>query len=169
VIHLKTDLDFTEIVVKENSQRRGLREPLIGTHRIEIELVDRLHFLASHGRFSFAIDEPAERGGTETGLPPLAFFLAGAASCLMTQYMKLAEEKQIQFDTMRTVVRGHFDRQIGGAFTDIQYDIELQSSSNPDAIRTIALEAEGMCYAHNTLKKTVKMKTTLTLNGKRLE
>lgn len=166
MIQLKTDFDFTEIVVKENSDRRGLREPQIGTHRIDIELIDRLHFLASHDHFSFAIDEPAERGGTETGLPPLAFFLAGAASCLMTQFMKLAVEKQIQVDTMRTIVRGHFDRRIGGAFTDIQYDIELHSSSNPDMIRAIALEAEGMCYAHNTLTKTVKMKTTLTLNGK---
>jgi uncharacterized OsmC-like protein len=140
-------------------------EPKIATHRIDIKLVERLHFEASFGHFNFAIDEPSERGGTDKGLPPLAYFLAGAASCLMTQYMKLAEEKGIQIDSMETIARGHFDRRIGGAFTDIEYDINMRSPCNVDQMKSLTSEAEAMCYAHNTLKKTVIMKTIVTLNG----
>jgi uncharacterized OsmC-like protein len=165
---LPTQSDFAENVRKENSERRRLMEPKIATHRIDIKLVDRLHFEASFGPFSFAIDEPPERGGSDKGLPPLAYFLAGAASCLMTQYMKVAEEKRIQIDSMETIARGHFDRRIGGAFTDIEYDINIRSPCDADQMKSLMDEAEAMCYAHNTLKKTVLMKTKVTLNGSRL-
>ncbi|MGA3108734.1 MAG: OsmC family protein [Candidatus Bathyarchaeia archaeon] len=165
---MPTQSDLAENVRKENSERRGLMQPKIATHRIDVKLVERLHFEASFGSFSFAIDEPSERGGTDKGLPPLAYFLAGAASCLMTQYMKLADEKKIQIDSMETIARGHFDRRIGGAFTDIEYDINMQSSCNADQMKSLMGEAEGMCYAHNTLKKAVLMKTSVTLNGTRI-
>jgi uncharacterized OsmC-like protein len=166
---LKTYSNRTTIVKREDAERRSLREPEIGTHRIDIELVEQLRFRASFGRFSFTIDEPPERGGTDAGLPPLAYFVAGAASCLMTQYAKLAIAKGIPLTSMKAVARGHFDRRVGGAFRDIIYDITIESSGSADAIREVAREAELMCYVHNTLKNSVQMKTNLTLNGKRLE
>jgi len=86
----------------------------------------------------------------------------------MTQYAKLAIVKSVPLTSMKTVARGHFDRRMGGAFTDVIYEIAIESPSSEDEIREIAQEAESMCYAHNTLKKTVRMQTMLTLNGKRL-
>lgn len=160
--------DSTRVVRSEDRERRSLSEPKIGTQRIDVELVEQLCFKASFGSFNFTIDEPPERGGTNRGLPPLAHFVAGAASCLMTQYAKLAIVKSVPLTSMKTVARGHFDRRMGGAFTDVIYEIAIESPSSEDEIREIAQEAESMCYAHNTLKKTVRMQTMLTLNGKRL-
>jgi uncharacterized OsmC-like protein len=168
-VALETYPDLVAVVKREDAERRGLREPKIGTHRIDIELVEQLHLRASFGRFSFTTDEPPERGGTDQGLPPLAHFVAGAASCLLTQYAKLAIAKDVQLETMKAVARGHFDRRVGGAFTDIIYEIAIESTADEDTIRAIAREAELMCYAHNTLKNVVRMHTHLTLNGKRLE
>jgi len=156
-------------VKAEDSERRDLAKAKIGTQRIDVELVTQLRFKASFGRFSFAIDEPAERGGTDKGLPPLAYFVAGAASCLMTQYAKLAIARDIPLVSMKAVARGHFDRRVGGAIKEIIYEITINSPASPDAIRKVAQEAELMCYAHNTLKNSVQMKTQLTLNGERLE
>jgi len=166
---LKTYPELAATVKKEDSERRSLGEPKIGTHRIDIELVEQLRFRASFGRFSFTIDEPSERGGTEMGLPPLAFFVAGAATCLLTQYAKLAIAKDVPLKSMKAIARGHFDRRIGGAFSDIIYDISIESPADEGLIRTLAQEAESTCYAHNTLKKVVHMQTNLTLNGKRLK
>jgi len=166
---LKTYPELAAVVKKEDAERRSLIEPTIGTHRIDIELVEQLHFRASFGRFSFSIDEPPERGGTGAGLPPLAYFVAGAASCLMTQYAKLAIAKDLPVTSMKAVARGHFDRRIGGAFRDIIYEIAIESPAHEGTIKEIAREAQLMCYAHNTLKNTVRMQTSLTLNGKRLE
>ena len=165
---MKTIPDSAVVVRNEDSERRSLSESRIGTQRIDIELVEQLCFKASFGRFGFTIDEPSERGGTVRGLPPLAYFVAGAASCLMTQYAKLAIAKSVPLASMKAVARGHFDRRIGGAFTDMIYEITIESPATEDAIRGIAREAESMCYAHNTLRKTVHMQTILTLNGKRL-
>ena len=166
---MKTYPRLAAVVKKEDSERRSLTEPTIGTHRIDIELVEQLRFRASFGHFSFSIDEPPERGGTDAGLSPLAYFVAGAASCLMTQYAKLAVAKDVEIRSMKAVARGHFDRRIGGAFRDMIYEIAIESAADEGTIREIAREAELMCYAHNTLKNTVRMQTNLTLNGKRLE
>ncbi len=166
---MKTYSDLVAVVKRENAERRVLREPEIGAQRVDIELVEQLRFKASFGQFGFTIDEPPERGGTNAGLPPLAYFLAGAASCLMTQYAKLAIAKDLPLVSMKTVARGHFDRRTGGAFNDMTYEISIESPANEDVIKLIAREAEAMCYAHNTLKKAVRMQTILTFNGKRLD
>lgn len=161
--------ELVAVVKREDAERRSLSEPKIGTHRIDVELVEHLRFHASFGGFDFTIDEPSERGGTNQGLPPLSYFLAGAVSCLMTQYAKLAIAKGVSLRSMKAVARGHFDRRLGGAFSDMIYEIAIESPADEEAIRAIAREAELMCYAHNTLKKSVRMQTNLTLNGKRLE
>jgi uncharacterized OsmC-like protein len=57
-------------------------------------------------------------------------------------------------------------RRIRGAFEDVIYEIEIESLASEDTIRKIAREAELMCYAHNTLKKSVHMQSNLSLNGK---
>lgn len=169
MVTLKTYSELAAVVKREDEERRALRQPKIGTHRIDLELVEQLRFKASLGGFTFTIDEPPERGGTDAGLPPLAYFVAGAASCLMTQYAKLAIAKDVPLKSMKAVARGHFDRRVGGAFTDMIYEITIESSASEEAIREIAREAESMCYAHSTLKKAVRMKTKLMLNRKPLE
>jgi uncharacterized OsmC-like protein len=87
----------------------------------------------------------------------------------MTQYAKLAIAKNVPLTSMKAVARGHFDRRVGGAFKDIIYEIAIVSPAGADAIGDIAREAELLCYAHNTLKKSVHMQTNLTLNGERLD
>jgi len=169
VISLSIRPDRVAVVKREDNERRNLGTEKIGTHRIDIELVEQLRFEASFGGFRFTIDEPPERGGTNAGLPPLAYFVAGAASCLLTQYAKLAIAKDIPLTSMKAVARGHFDRRAGGAFRDLIYEITIESSASADAIRQIAREAELMCYAHNTLKNSVQMKTNLKLNGEHLD
>jgi uncharacterized OsmC-like protein len=164
-----THSGLAAVVKREDHERRSLSDVEIGTQRVDIELAEQLCFRASFGRFSFTIDEPPERGGTDAGLPPLAYFIAGAASCLMTQYAKLAIAKDVKLTSMEAVARGHFDRRIGGAFQDMIYEIAIESPATEKAIGEIAREAELMCYAHNTLKKSLRIQTNLTLNGKRLE
>jgi uncharacterized OsmC-like protein len=161
--------ELAAIVRNEDKERRNLRQARIGTQRIDIELVEQLRFKVSFGRFCFTIDEPSERGGTDTGLPPLAHFVAGAASCLMTQFAKLAIASSVPISSMKAIAWGHFDRRIGGAFKDMIYEIAIESPAKADTIKRIAREAQAMCYAHNTLKKSVHMQTNLTLNGKRLD
>ena len=113
------------------------------------------------------MDEPADRGGQDTAPNPLAFFLGGAATCLLSHYMLNAIAEGIEFTSVQATALGHFNRVLfGGAFQDITYDIRLESNNDPQEIAALAEKAEAMCYAHNTLVKgNVKMTTKVHVNG----
>lgn len=159
-------------VVKEHVKKRNEandEEFLFGSERIDLRRVSHLKFEARKRSFRFFVDEPAERGGTDEAPNPLAYFIAGAASCLLNQYATLAIARGIQLDDIQLTARGHFDRRIGGAFEEVVYDLKLKSRSSPGSIIALSKEAEKMCYAHNTLKRAgVKMTTNLYLNEKQL-
>ena len=165
----KKELDRT---IKEHIRMRNEasdEEFLFGSERVDLRRVSHLKFEARKRRFKFLVDEPAERGGTDRAPNPLAYFVAGAASCLMNQYATLAIAREIPLNKMELTARGHFDRRLGGAFEEVVYDLRLESKARPKSILALSQEAEKMCYAHNTLKKAgVKMTTNLYLNGKQL-
>ncbi len=87
----------------------------------------------------------------------------------MNQLATDAIYRGIKLDELEVTARGHFDRRMGGAFTEIIYDVKLDSRAPREAVASLAKEAEEMCYAHNTLKKAgVRMVTNILLNGKPL-
>jgi putative redox protein len=162
--------DALVAVIREHIRKRNEasdKDFLFGAERVDLRRVDHLQFEARKRDFVFYIDEPAERGGTDKGPNPLAYFIAGAASCLMNQYATLAISRDIPLGDMELTARGHFDRRLGGAFEEIYYDLRLESPASEEVILDLSKEAERMCYAHNTLKRAgVKMVTNLFLNGK---
>ena len=128
--------------------------------------MDHLKVEARKRNFVFYVDEPADRGGTDQGPNPLAYFIAGAASCLINQLLTDAIYRGVTLEDVEMAARGHFDRRMGGAFKEITYDLRLTSPSSKEDILSLAREAEEMCYAHQTLKKAgVKMVTNIFLNG----
>ena len=140
---------------------------LFGSERVDLRSVDHLTLEARKRDFRFKIDEPEERGGKDMGPNPLAYFIAGAASCLVNQFLTDAIFRGVKLEDVELSARGHFDRRLGGAFTEIIYDLKLTNPSPKKAIVSLAQEAERMCYAHQTLKKAgVKMTTNIFLNGK---
>jgi len=139
---------------------------LFGSERVDLRRVDHLKVEARKRHFIFYVDEPADRGGTDQGPNPLAYFIAGAASCLINQFLTDAIYRGVTLEDVGMAARGHFDRRMGGAFTEIIYDLRVTSPSSKEDILSLAREAEEMCYAHQTLKKAgVKMVTNILLNG----
>lgn len=167
-----TMTDRAELVatIKEHVRKRHEaddEEFLFGAERVDLRRIDHLKLEARKRGFTFLVDEPTERGGTDTGPNPLAYFIAGSASCLVNQFLTDAIYRDVELDDVQVTARGHFDRRLGGSFTEIIYDLKLSSPSTEAAILSLAKEAEEMCYAHQTLKKAgVKMSTNIFLNGK---
>ena len=142
---------------------------LFGAERVDLTRTEHLMLEARKGKFRFVVDEPPERGGTDGGPNPLAYFLAGAAACLINQYLTDAIYEGVTLEKVEMAARGHFDRRLGGSFTEVVYDLKLTSPSSKEEIARLSREAEEMCYAHNTLKKAgVKMVTNVFLNGEPL-
>lgn len=165
----EADLDATiRAHIRKRHEQRD-KEFLFGSERVDIRRRKHLKLEARKGKFTFLVDEPAERGGTDEGPNPLAYFIAGAASCLVNQYLTDAKYRGVQLDDLEMTARGHFDRRLGGGFTEIIYDLKLRSPSPKADIVSLSREAQEMCYAHNTLKKAgVRMITNVVLNGEPL-
>lgn len=157
-------------VIKEHVRKRHEANDerfLFGSERVDLRRVDHLKIEVSKRHFTFYVDEPVERGGTDKGPNPLAYFIAGAASCLINQFLTDAIYRGVDLEEVEMAARGHFDRRLGGAFEEIIYDLRLTSPSPKKEILSLAREAEDMCYAHQTLKKAgVKMTTNIFLNGR---
>ncbi|HYA56013.1 MAG TPA: OsmC family protein [Nitrososphaerales archaeon] len=140
---------------------------LFGAERVDLRRVEHLKVEVKKRHFTFYVDEPAERGGSDQGPNPLAYFIAGAASCLINQLLTDSIYRGVSLEDVEMTARGHFDRRMGGTFTEIIYDLKLTSPSSQVEILSLATEAEEMCYAHQTLKKAgVKMTTNISLNGR---
>jgi uncharacterized OsmC-like protein len=157
------------VTIKEHVRKRHEANDekfLFGSERVDLRRVDHLKVEVRKRHFTFLVDEPAERGGTDQGPNPLAYFIAGAASCLINQFLTDAIYRGITLEGVEMAARGHFDRRMGGAFEEIIYDLRLTSPSAKEDILSLAREAEEMCYAHQTLKKAgVRMTTNIFLNG----
>src|SRR5690348_11688106 len=92
--------------------------------------------------FTYLVDEPPQRGGQDTGPNPLAFFLGGAATCLLSHYMLVAIAEGVEFSSVKLTALGHYNRVlVGGAFRDITYDIRLESEHDASEVVALAEKA----------------------------
>jgi len=157
-------------IVKEQMKRRLTdKDGEIGAERVDVTHVEHLMFTIRKKEHTLLVDEPEDRGGTNRGLNPLAYFLAGAASCLGMQYIKLAILKNIDLTSLTITARGHYNRKREGAFSKILYDVRIESEEGSSTIAELAEEAEELCFAHNTLKKAVQLITNVYLNGEKIK
>lgn len=140
-----------------------------GAERVDMELLGRGTgpWRARVRGLEFIIDEPPERAGLDAGPNPLAYFLAGAASCYLSQLMIVSISARVVYEDVRMSARGYFDRRtIGGSFSRFVYDLKVTGDVTPETLIDLASRAEKMCFAHNTLVRAgVALTTNVLLNG----
>lgn len=155
-----------------NREEQAEDEFVFGAERVTIERIGPGNgpFRVRKRDFQFLVDEPSERGGTDTAPNPLAYFLAGAATCLLSHYMLRAIADEMELDELSLAARGQFNRRLfGGAFTKVVYDVRITSSEKHARIEELARTAEEMCYAHNTLANAgVELVHNVHVNGERI-
>lgn len=145
------------------------QEYLHGAERVEVVHLENLCFEASKKDFHFLVDEPPERAGTGKGPNPLAYFLAGAASCLMMQYAELIIAEDLKIDKLSISARARYNRKPGSRFDDVIYDVRISGEENPERIRKLSVDAESLCFASNTLRNgAAQMSSTITLNEQQI-
>lgn len=88
----------------------------------------------------------------------------------------MAALRDITLDVLEFNIRGYFDRRGGRlpdvpnrGFDEIRYEIRIESPDTPDRIKALVEEAERHCYVLNTLRRAVKIRARVTLNGTLLE
>jgi uncharacterized OsmC-like protein len=145
----------------------------VGTVRVDVVHSRQLRLSATcwegEGlKFTMTADEPPSRGGDAAGPTPLSCFVMGAATCLLTQFAKLALLGELKIDSLSMTAKGHFDRKLEGTFTDITYDVKIAGTEDEARIEALSREAERQCFASNTLKRALRLVTNVEYNGKAL-
>lgn len=160
-----------EIIRAGVRAREGSRGPewIRGIDRIEIEVGEGLSYRAralAEPNAVMTVDEPSERGGTGQGNTPLAHFLAGAGSCLLNQFVRVAIADDYDLRFVRARVRGEFHRNLGGGFEHVTSEIYGEGRLSDDQAESLTQRAEALCCVHNTLSKAIRMTTVFHLNGR---
>jgi len=166
---MRVSEDVRAAVLADLESRRSADPGAMAADRVVIEWIGpgTAPFRVRKGDFEFTVDEPTERGGTNTAPNPLAYFLAGAASCLANHYISLALSEDISLRALGVVAVGRFDRVlVGGAFRDISYDVRMETDEPAVRIQELAERADVMCFASNTLANAgVILTTRIFVNG----
>jgi uncharacterized OsmC-like protein len=157
-------------LVKEHTERRlreeGLDNPRLGSDRVDLKFKEHLKIEVRKKQFSWVIDEPPERGGTDEGPNPLAYFISGAASCFMMQIAMVGISQNMVLDELEVIARAHYTLPIDGEFKEIIYDVRIGTKNGKEEIINLIHKAERLCFVHNTFKGTrVKLTTNVFLNG----
>lgn len=158
-----------QAVLADLESRRAAAPGTLAADRVTVDWVGpgTAPFRVRKRSFEFVVDEPVERGGTDTAPNPLAYFLGGAAACLANHYVSLAIADGITLRSLSVTALGHFDRVlVGGAFRDVRYDVRIDTDESDETIRDLAARADVTCFASNTLANAgVVLTTRLVVNG----
>lgn len=161
--------EVRSVVVADLESRRAAAPGTLAADRVVVDWIGpgTGPFHVRKRDFTFVVDEPFGRGGGDTAPNPLAFFLAGAASCLANHYVSLAIAEGFSLGGLSVSALAHFDRVlVDGAFRDIAYDVRIDTEEPVDRVRDLAERADVMCFASNTLANAgVVLTTRVTTHG----
>ncbi len=143
-------------------------EPKTWTVTVQVKKEDG--FLSSASRTGSDLvwhsDEPKDRGGTGKGPSPLSYFLSSLGFCQMVHYVEHCADKDLRLDSLEIKVDGKITSQKPVRFTDIPYEVRIQSREDDDRVRQLARAAAEDCYVTNTLRRSCDVKGTVFHNGK---
>ena len=165
---MKTRPELVEVAIQHIQHGR---DGTIGTVRVDAVQIEQLRYeitLRESAGHPLIVDEPAHRGGTAAGPTPLEYFLTGALTCLMNQFIKLSLARHLALENIKATARGHIQYAVEGRLADIIYDVYLQGAESRQAVESLTADAERYCYLHNTLKTSIPLTVRVYLNGERL-
>jgi uncharacterized OsmC-like protein len=144
----------------------------VGTVRADSKLVGDQLQEATMRSYTLTCDEPSSLGGSDKGPNPLEFFMSAVGFCENVTFARFAALKGLEFDSLETSVRGHWDRRGQGewegvepAFQDFVVETRISSSAPVEKIREITKMVHYRCPMHSSISKMGKVVDRLYVNG----
>jgi uncharacterized OsmC-like protein len=144
----------------------------MGTVRADPQMVGDQLQEARMRDYTLVCDEPASLGGTDKGPNPLEFFMSAIGFCENVTLTRLAALRGLEFDSLETSVRGHWDRRGQGewegvepAFKDFVVETRIFSTAPLDWIREAVRTAHMRCPMHASILKIGPVVDRLVVNG----
>src|SRR5437867_1895762 len=123
--------------------------------------------------FKITSDEPAPSGGTDKGPTPLDFFAASVGFCENVMFTRHASLHGLEFDSLETSVRGHWDRrgqyEIDGtspSFKDMTVETRITTKAPVEKVVQVARITHRTCPMHATIARAMQVTDKLIVNGR---
>ncbi len=135
--------------------------------------------IPGYSAFTLQADEGTSYYGDDAAPPPLAYFAAGAAFCLLTHLQALVHARRLDVRDMRIEQRMQFSTtlattmQHGGApdgrCDGIETHVLIDSDEPAARIAELVREAEVACMAHQTILNPTPGSVRVVVNGAEAE
>lgn len=109
--------------------------------------------------WEFATDEGPFQGGDGTAPPPLAFFMAGLASCLITQVRNFSKRLRVDLDSLTLHTRCVWEGRMKGrepyrsAPVSFEIDIDVSSSATQEEVLQLVRAGIAGCFIEQTIMR----------------
>jgi uncharacterized OsmC-like protein len=144
----------------------------LGTVRADSRMVGDQLQEARARDYTLVCDEPSSLGGTDKGANPLEFFVSAVGFCENVTFTRFAALRGLEFDSLETSVRGHWDRRGQGewegvepAFKDFVVETRIKSSAPLEKIRETVRTTHMRCPMHSSISKIGHVVDRLFVNG----
>ena len=144
----------------------------LGTVRADSKLVGDQLQEARMRDYTLVCDEPSSLGGTDKGPNPLEFFVSAVGFCENVTLARFAALRGLEFDSLETSVRGHWDRRGQGqwegvepAFKDFVVETRITSGAPLEEIRKLVRTTHLRCPMHASILKIGPVSDRLFVNG----
>ncbi|HUK49998.1 MAG TPA: OsmC family protein [Terriglobales bacterium] len=144
----------------------------LGTVRADAKLVADQRQEVKIKEHTLVCDEPSSLGGSDQGPNPLEFFMSAVGFCENVTFARFAALRGLEFDSLETSVRGHWDRRGQGewqgvepVFKDFVVETRIMSNASHDKIREIARTTHMRCPMHASISKIAPVVDKLFVNG----
>ena len=142
--------------------------------RAETELVEDVRCSVKIRDFApFAVDEPADLGGTNAAVNPVELVLGALGTCQEIMYAAYASVMDIKLDKVKVDVKGYLDLKglfamdaaVPPGFRKICYETTIESPADTETLNKLVTIVESHCPVYDTLIRAVEVTGTVSING----
>jgi len=171
---VKLSSDFKPFAERWIEGLRSIRDEGQGTGTVlgVSKLVGDQASEAKFGGHILVSDEPKAAGGADQGPNPLEYFMASVGFCENVTFARYAALYGVEFDSLETSVRGHWDRRgqsdgtdLEPAFKDFIIETRITSNDSTEKIRQVTKTTHKRCPMRSTITKAGKVTDRLIING----
>ncbi|MDG6933665.1 MAG: OsmC family protein [Nitrososphaerota archaeon] len=169
-------ISFSDTVVQLTKRTMNYireHEAELGPRTIVIQVEKMDDFLSAAKRegseFTWLSDESKERGGQGKGASPLSYFLSAMGFCQFVHYAEHCIMDGTKLRALEMKIAGKIAMQRPRRFTEITYEVRIQSDEKDETIISLARKAAEDCYVTNTLKLACNVKGIIIHNGSKVD
>ncbi|MTD54394.1 OsmC family protein [Amycolatopsis pithecellobii] len=109
--------------------------------------------------FAFDADHPAVFAAEDNGITPVEFVLVALGSCLTAGIAAVAQQRQIQLNSVRATVEADFDLhgilgadpEVRNGFSDVRVHYDIDADASPEDVKAIVAQSQKRSAVYDIL------------------